>query len=121
MINIQNYNNNNIFNKILRNELPCKKVFEDEDVLAFHDINPQAPIHVIVIPKKNFRSFNDFSKQADDSSIVSLVRSVSSIAQILSLDNGYRLICNTGNDAGQEVPHVHLHILAGKPLGRLIF
>ena len=66
MINIQNYNNNNIFNKILRNELPCKKVFEDEDVLAFHDINPQAPIHVIVIPKKNFCSFDDFSKQADD-------------------------------------------------------
>lgn len=120
MIDIQNYDEENIFSKILRGELPCKKVFENDEVLAFHDINPQAPIHVIVIPKEKFCSLNDFSEKAKDVSITSLIKSISSIAKILSLNNGYRVICNTGNDAGQEVPHIHLHILAGKNLGRII-
>ncbi len=120
MIDIQNYNNNNIFAKILRNEIPSKKVFENEDVYAFEDINPQAPVHVVIIPKKEFCSLNDFSSNASDETIIAMMRSIKKIADILELNNGYRIISNVGQEGGQEVPHFHIHILGGASLGRII-
>ena len=120
MIDIINYDSENIFAKILRNEMPCEKVFENEKVLAFKDINPQAEIHIIVIPKENFCSFNDFSQKASNETIISLNRSVGEIANTLSLKDGYRIICNVGMHGGQEVPHLYFHILAGQSLGKLI-
>ncbi len=120
MIDIQNYNNNNIFAKILRNEIPSKKVFENDDVYAFEDINPQAPVHVVIIPKKEFCSLNDFSSNASDETIIAMMRSIKKIADILELNNGYRIISNVGQVGGQEVPHFHIHILGGASLGRII-
>ena len=120
MIDIIKYDSENIFAKILRNEMPCEKVFENEKVLAFKDINPQAEIHIIVIPKEKFCSFNDFSQKASNETIISLNRSIGEIANTLSLKDGYRIICNVGIHGGQEVPHLHFHILAGQSLGKLI-
>jgi histidine triad (HIT) family protein len=120
MIDIQNYNNNNIFAKILRNEIPSKKVFENDDVYAFKDINPQAPVHVVIIPKKEFCSLNDFSSNASDKTIIAIMRSINEIADILELNDGYRIISNVGKVGGQEVPHFHIHMLGGTSLGRII-
>ena len=120
MIDIINYNSENIFAKILRNEMPCEKIFENEKVLAYMDINPQAETHIIVIPKEKFCSFNDFSEKASDETIISINRSIGEIARALSLKSGYRIICNIGVHGGQEVPHLHFHILAGQFLGKLV-
>ncbi len=120
MIDIQNYNDKNIFAKILRNEIPSKKVFENNDVYAFKDINPQAPIHVVIIPKKKFCSLNDFSSSASDETIIAMMRAIRKIAEILDLKDGYRIISNVGLFGGQEVPHFHIHLLGGRPLGRII-
>jgi histidine triad (HIT) family protein len=115
------YDSNNIFAKILRGEIPCKKVYEDDHVLAFHDINPQAPIHVLVIPKGAYVSWDDFSKSATDAEIAAFVRAAGKIARDLGADQtGYRVLANTGVNANQEVPHFHLHLFAGRPLGRMV-
>ncbi len=115
------YYNNNIFARILRGELPCDKVYEDEFVLAFRDINPQAPCHVLVIPKGDYISQSDFSEHAPLTLIVGFMRSIGKIAKELGLEeNGYRVISNIGDDSGQIVPHVHYHILGGKNLGPML-
>ncbi|GAL96590.1 adenosine 5'-monophosphoramidase [Acetobacter tropicalis NRIC 0312] len=111
------YNPDNIFAKILRGDIPCKKVFENDWVLAFHDIAPKAPVHVIIIPKKPYVSFIDFSKNASADEIAAVMQSTGQIAADLKLEeSGYRVITNAGQNAGQEVPHFHLHLLGGKTL-----
>lgn len=115
------YDPNNIFARILRGEIPCKKVYEDSHVLAFHDINPQAPIHVLVIPKGAYVSFDDFSAKASAEEIAAFVRATGQIARDLGAASpGYRILANTGLDGGQEVPHFHLHLFAGRRLGRMV-
>ena len=115
------YDDGNIFARILRGELPCRQVFEDEHVLAFHDINPLAPTHIVVIPKGAYVSWDDFSAKASDSEIAALVRATGRIAREAGLvESGYRLLANSGVDAGQEVPHLHVHIFAGRPLGPML-
>lgn len=110
-----------IFCKIVRGEIPCKKVYEDAHVLAFHDIQPQTPTHVLVIPKGAYVSFDDFSAKASEAEIAALVRAAGRIARDLgAAESGYRLLSNSGRDAHQEVPHLHLHIFAGSDLGRMI-
>ncbi len=120
MIDISQYDDNNVFSKILNGEIPCEKVFENDEVLAFNDINPQAPIHIVVIPKKKFCSINDFTKENDLETLGFFLRSIGDIARNLNLKDGYRVICNTGFFGGQEIPHLHFHILSGRPLGRLV-
>lgn len=115
------YDDQNIFAKILRGEIPCKKVHEDDHVLAFHDINPQAPTHVLVIPKAAFVSWDDFSARATDEQIAAFVRGVGEVARKLGLvEPGYRLLANVGLDAHQEVPHLHVHLFAGRKLGPML-
>lgn len=115
------YDPNNIFAKILRGEIPCSKVYEDEHVLAFNDINPQTPTHILVIPKGAYVSFDDFSAQASEAEIAGFVRAAGKIARDAGLAApGYRVLANNGPDAHQEVPHFHLHLFAGKDLGRMI-
>jgi diadenosine tetraphosphate (Ap4A) HIT family hydrolase len=111
------YNPDNIFAKILCGDIPCKKVFENDWVLAFHDIAPKAPVHVIIIPKKPYVSFIDFSKNAGADEIAAVMQSTGQIAADLKLEeSGYRVITNAGQNAGQEVAHFHLHLLGGKAL-----
>ena len=115
------YDDTNIFARILRGEIPCKKVYEDQWALAFHDINPQAPTHVLVIPKGSYVSFADFSTSANAAEVVGFVRAVGKVAQQLGLEaQGYRLLANMGEHSGQEVPHFHVHLFAGRPLGRML-
>jgi len=115
------YDNQNIFAKILRGEIPCRKVFDDEWALAFYDINPQAPVHVLVIPKGAYVSWDDFSAKASDVEIAGFVRAVGHVGRELGLvERGYRLLANIGMDAHQEVPHLHVHIFGGKPLGPML-
>ena len=115
------YDESNIFARILRGELPSKKVFEDEHVLAFHDINPLAPTHILVIPKGPYVSWDDFSEKASDAEIAALARAAGKIARESGLvETGYRLLANSGLDSGQEVPHLHLHIFAGRSLGPML-
>ena len=115
------YDDDNIFAKILRGEIPCNKVYEDEHVLAFHDINPQTKVHVLVIPKGRYVSFDDFSQQASEAEIAGFVRAAGKIARDLGVaESGYRVLANTGAHGNQEVPHFHLHIFGGQPLGRMI-
>jgi len=111
------YDSNNIFAKILRGEIPCKKLFEDEHVLAFHDINPQAPVHVLVIPKGPYKDMNDFCVKATPAEQVALMSGLRRAAEMGGiLDTGYRVIANTGSDSRQEVPHLHFHVLGGRRL-----
>ena len=118
---IREYDKQNIFAKILRGEIPCRKVFEDEWALAFDDINPQAPVHVLVIPKGAYVSWDDFSAKASDVEIAGFVRAVGHVGRELGLvEPGYRLLANIGMDAHQEVPHLHIHIFGGKPLGPML-
>ncbi|MDB5697940.1 MAG: hypothetical protein JWN69_744 [Alphaproteobacteria bacterium] len=115
------YDDDNVFARILRGELPCKQVFEDEHVLAFHDINPLAPDHILVIPKGRYVSWDDFSEHAPDEEIAAFVRAVGLIAREAGLvAPGYRLLANVGANGGQEVPHLHVHIFGGKPLGPML-
>jgi histidine triad (HIT) family protein len=115
------YDDQNIFARILRGEIPCKKVHEDEWTLAFHDIAPQAPVHVLVIPKGPYCSFADFSATASAEEITGFTRSVGKVARDLGLEApGYRILANMGADSGQEVPHFHIHLFGGRPLGRMI-
>jgi diadenosine tetraphosphate (Ap4A) HIT family hydrolase len=110
-----------VFAKILRGEIPCRKVYEDEHALAFDDINPQAPTHVLVIPKGAYVSWDDFSERGSDAEIVGLVRAVGHVAREAGLvAPGYRLLANSGTHSHQEVPHLHVHIFAGRHLGPLL-
>jgi diadenosine tetraphosphate (Ap4A) HIT family hydrolase len=114
------YDENNIFAKILKKEIPCDKVYEDEFSLFFNDISPQAKIHVLGIPKFPCTNYSDFLKNADNQHISFFFKSVQLVITMLNLDeNGYRLISNSGEDGGQEVPHFHIHILAGEKIGNL--
>ena len=118
------YNNNNIFAKILRAEIPCKKIYEDDFVLSFYDINPQKKIHALVIPKGKFVSFDHFAKEASPTEIVGYIQAIGDVCDLLNLSidtgDGYRLIANSGEHGVQEVPHLHVHILGGSSCGRMI-
>ena len=115
------YDPNNIFARILRGEIPCRKIYEDDYALAFHDINPQAPVHVLVIPKGAYVSMDDFSAKASDAEIAGLIRAVGEVARKLGIaESGYRILANAGPDSRQEVPHLHIHIFGGQDLGRMI-
>lgn len=115
------YDDQNIFARILRGEIPNKTVYEDEFALAFHDIAPQAPVHVLVIPKGPYVSVVDFAARAPDGEIAGFWRAVGRVAGILGLEqDGYRVLTNHGTFAGQEVPHFHVHVFGGGPLGRMI-
>lgn len=115
------YDDQNIFARILRDEIPCKKVYEDEFALAFNDINPQAPTHILVIPKGAYVSWDDFSRNAGDAQIAGFVRAVGRVAREAGLvESGYRLLANAGVNSHQEVPHLHVHIFAGRPLGPML-
>jgi diadenosine tetraphosphate (Ap4A) HIT family hydrolase len=117
----QPYDENNIFARILRDEIPSKKVYEDDYVLAFHDINPLAPTHILVIPKGPYVSWDDFSEKASDDEIAGFVRAVGRIARDEGLvAQGYRVLANVGMNSGQEVPHLHAHIFGGRPLGPML-
>ncbi len=115
------YDDGNIFARILRGEIPCRKVDEDEHALAFHDINPQAPVHILVIPKGAYVSWDDFSERASSEEIAGFVRAVGRVARDQGLvAPGYRLLANVGAGSGQEVPHLHVHIFGGRPLGPML-
>jgi len=115
------YDPNNIFARILRGEIPAKRVYEDEHALAFHDIAPLAPVHVLVIPKGAYVSWDDFSAKASAEEIAGFVRAVGHVARELDLvEPGYRLLANIGVNGGQEVPHLHIHLFGGRVLGRMI-
>jgi len=115
------YDDQNIFAKILRGEIPSKRVYEDEFAIAFHDINPQAPTHILVIPRGPYVSWDDFSAKGSDAEIAGFVRAVGAVAREAGLvAPGYRLLANTGLQSGQEVPHLHVHIFAGAPLGPML-
>lgn len=115
------YDTENIFAKILRGEIPCTKILEDEHSLAFQDINPQSPVHAMVIPKGSYVDMNDFTRNASDAEIASLMRCTARVALDLGVEkSGYRTIINTGSDANPEVPHLHIHILGGKNLGAIL-
>ena len=115
------YDRNNVFARILRGELPCNRVYEDEHALAFHDINPLAPVHVLVIPKGEYVSMDDFTAKASSEEIAGFFRAIGEVARRLGVaEKGYRFLANNGPDANQEVPHLHVHIFAGAPLGRML-
>ena len=115
------YDPNNVFARILRGEIPCNRVYEDDFALAFDDLNPQAPVHVLVIPKGDYVSMDDFTANAPDALISGFMRAVGTVARQLGVvGDGYRILANAGAHAGQEVPHLHIHIFAGKPLGPML-
>ena len=115
------YDDQNVFAKILRGEIPARKVYEDEWALAFHDINPQAPLHILVIPTGAYVSWDDFSAKASDAEIGGFVRAVGAVAREAGvIEPGYRLLANVGPDSHQEVPHLHVHVFAGRPLGPML-
>jgi histidine triad (HIT) family protein len=115
------YDQSNIFARILRGEIPCNKVYEDAHVLAFHDISPQSPTHVLVIPKGEYVSLDDFSERASADEIAALVRAVGRIAKAQGVaESGYRVLANTGPAAHQEVPHFHVHLFGGRDLGGML-
>lgn len=115
------YDDSNIFARILRGELPCKKVYEDDHALAFHDINPQAPLHILVIPKRAYVSWDDFSARGGDAEIAGFIRAVGQVARDHDLvAPGYRLLANVGANGGQEVAHLHVHLFGGRGLGPML-
>ena len=120
MIDIENYDKNNIFAKILRKEIPSKKIYEDEFAYAFEDISPQTPIHVLIIPKKSFCSFDDFVEKANNDFLIGFIKSIKKVRDTLKITEGYRLITNVGVYGGQEVPHLHFHFLSGQFLKQLV-
>lgn len=115
------YDTNNIFARILSGEIPSKRLFENEFAIAFHDIAPQAPIHVLVIPRGPYISLADFTAKATDAEIAGFFRAVAEVARQLELEApGYRILSNMGEHSGQEVPHLHVHLFGGKPLGPML-
>ena len=120
-----NYDKNNIFAKILRKEIPCEKIYEDEFVLAFHDINPQKKIHALVIPKGEYINLDDFSANASEKEISGLIRGIGIVAKKIGVSEvvkggGYRSLVNVGENGGQEVPHLHFHIFGGEKIGKMV-
>lgn len=117
----QPYDDQNIFARILRGELPAKTVLESQHSLAFHDISPLAPIHVLVIPKGHYVCWDDFSALASDAEIADFTRTIGQVAAAVGADQqGYRILSNTGKRSGQEVPHLHVHVFGGQPLGPML-
>ena len=118
------YDNKNIFAKILRKEIPCKKIFENDHVLSFHDINPQKKIHALIIPKGEYIDLDDFNNRASDQEIVALSKAITEVSKILgiSLDTGkgYRALTNLSEHGGQEVPHLHFHLFGGEKVGKMV-
>ncbi|MGN6496546.1 MAG: histidine triad nucleotide-binding protein [Tsuneonella sp.] len=115
------YDDGNVFARVLRGELPSNKVYEDEWALAFHDIAPQTPVHILVIPKNPYVSWDDFSATASDAEIAGFSRAVGHVARAAGLvAPGYRVLYNVGVNGGQEIPHLHAHIFGGRPLGRMV-
>ena len=118
------YDDNNIFAKILRGEIPCKKIYEDEYVLSFHDINPQKKIHALVIPKGKYINLDDFNKNASEKEIIGLMKGLSIVAKKLGISSvvaqGYRTLSNISEHGGQEVPHLHFHIFGGESVGKMV-
>ena len=120
------YDKNNIFAKILRGEIPCKKIYEDKYVLAFHDINPQKKIHALVVPKGEYVNLDDFSSNASEEEISGLIRGISIVAKKIGVSEevkgggGYRSLVNVGENGGQEVPHLHFHIFGGEKVGKMV-
>lgn len=115
------YDKNNIFARILRKEIPADVVYEDDYALAFHDINPKAPVHILVIPKGEFVSFFDFAEKAPPTLMAGFVKAIHQVIRDFHLEEkGFRLLSNHGAHGGQEVPHYHVHIFGGRPLGRMI-
>jgi diadenosine tetraphosphate (Ap4A) HIT family hydrolase len=115
------YDDQNVFARILRGEIPARKVFENEFAFAFHDIAPKAPVHVLVIPKGRYVSLADFSAKAPDAEVAGFFRAVASVAKQLQLENaGYRVLVNMGRHGGQEVAHLHAHLFGGRPLGPML-
>ena len=118
------YDDNNIFAKILRKEIPCKKIYEDEFVLSFYDINPQKKIHALVIPKGKYIDLDDFTKKASASEIVGLLKGINTVAKKLGISvdkgKGYRALTNINEHGGQEVPHLHFHLFGGEKVGKMV-
>ena len=117
------YDRNNIFAKILRKEVPCKKIFENEYILSFYDINPQKKIHILVIPKGEYIDLDDFNDKASEKEIIEFNKAITHIVKMLKIskqEGGYRVLSNTGKDGGQEVPHLHYHIFGGEKIGRMV-
>jgi histidine triad (HIT) family protein len=118
------YDDNNIFAKILRKEIPCKKIYEDEFVLSFYDVNPQKKIHALVIPKGKYIDLDDFNLKATDKEIVGLIKGISIVAKKLGISSdtgkGYRTLANISDYGGQEVPHLHFHLFGGEKVGKMV-
>ena len=118
------YDDNNIFAKILRKEIPCNKIYEDEFVLSFHDINPQKQIHALVIPKGKYIDLDDFSQNASPDEMVGLIKGINAVAKKLNISvdtgKGYRALANISEDGGQEVPHLHFHLFGGEKIGKMV-
>ena len=118
------YNNDNIFAKILREEIPCKKIYEDDFVLSFYDISPQKKIHALVIPKGKYIDFDDFSENASSEEIVGLIKGINIVAKKLGISvgngKGYRTLTNISDHGGQEVPHLHFHLFGGEKVGKMV-
>ena len=118
------YDKNNIFAKILRKEIPCKKIFENDHILSFHDINPQKKIHALVIPKGEYIDLDDFNNRASDLEIVALSKAITEISKMLGISKdtgkGYRALTNLSEDGGQEVPHLHFHLFGGEKVGKMV-
>ena len=118
------YDKNNIFAKILRKEIPCKKIFENDYVLSFHDINPQKKIHALVIPKGEYIDLDDFNNRASDQEIVALSKAITEVSKMLGISKdtgkGYRALTNLSEDGGQEVPHLHFHLFGGEKVGKMV-
>ncbi|MDB2515454.1 HIT domain-containing protein [Candidatus Pelagibacter bacterium] len=118
------YDDNNIFAKILREEIPCNKIYEDNFILSFHDINPQKKIHALVIPKGKYVNLDDFSLNASPEEMVGLLKGINKVAKILGISieigKGYRVMTNIGDHGGQEVPHLHFHLFGGEKVGKMV-
>ena len=118
------YDENNIFAKILRGEIPCKKIYEDDFILAFHDINPQKKIHALVIPKGKYIDLDDFSQNATNEEIAGLIKGITAVAKKLGISSiqgdGYRALANISDNGGQEVPHLHFHLFGGEKIGKMV-
>jgi histidine triad (HIT) family protein len=119
-----NYDDSNIFAKILRGEIPCDKIYEDEFVLSFHDINPQKKIHALIIPKGKFIDLDDFSLNASPEEMIGLIKGINIVAKKLGISTevgkGYRALANISDDGGQEVPHLHFHLFGGEKVGKMV-
>ena len=118
------YDDKNIFAKILKGEIPCKKIYEDEFILSFYDVNPQTKVHALVIPKRKYVNLDHFNEKASDKEIVALIKGITLVAKKLGISmdvgEGYRILANIGSNGGQEVPHLHFHLFGGEKLGKMI-